>query len=320
VVPENRETGQVESGKARLEKANQGALLTTDIFDNVMRARWLEGQLTLALCEQYMQDERAIPVSNTSGKRKFKNINHWDGVRFVNDMKGPKAEYVIGEQEWKQSNAMASYQALMAVLSQLAGPAPDVVKALLDVVMEMDPDLPLKDKVLRRVRSVTGQRDEEAELTPEEQAQIEQQQAVQKAQFDAQMAMLQADIRKAQATGEKLEADAMAKRLESLYMAAQGAQVLAMAPQITPIADELLKSAGFVDMGGQSVIAPGPMQQHFAQMQAQQQMPDPMPEPMQEAGPPELSIPEPQQADGAMAGIETPAADGIDPSLNQPGV
>ncbi len=127
------------------------------------------------------------------------------------------------------------------------------------------------------------------------------------------MAQLQADIRKAEATGEKLEADAMAKRLESLYMAAQGAQVLAVTPQITPIADELLKSAGFVDMGGQGVIDPAAMPLTPMQDQMQPQMP---PEQMVT----EQAMPELQQADGAMTGIETQASDGVDPSLNQPGV
>ena len=145
-------------------------------------------------------------------------------------------------------------------------------------------------------------------MTPEEQAAQQQQQQMQQAQFEAQMAQLKADIRKAQATGEKLEADAMAKRLESLYMAAQGAQVLAVTPQITPIADELLKSAGFVDMGGQGVIDPAAMPVQPMQDQMQQQMEIEQP------------MPELQQADGAMTGIETAAPDGVDPSLNQPGV
>ena len=155
----------------------------------------------------------------------------------------------------------------------------------------MNPNLPLKDKVLARIRSVTGQRDEDAEITPEEQAAMQEKQAIAKAQFEAQMAQLQADIREAQGRGEKLEADALAKRLESLYMSAQAAQVLAMAPQITPVADELLRSAGFKDVNGPAggVIDVQPEQ----------------------AMPPQPPIPDPVQADGAMQGIESPAADGL---------
>jgi hypothetical protein len=98
---------------------------------------------------------------------------------------------------------------------------------------------------------------------------------------------MDAAIKEAVAKGEKLEAEGMAKRLESLYMAAQAAQVLTMAPQIAPVADELAKSVGFKDMNGQGALN-GPV-------------------PIQQAQP----VPAPMQADGAMAGIQTPNADGI---------
>jgi hypothetical protein len=298
VTPENREqTTNGASGKAILAKADQGSLLTTEVFDNLLRARWLEGTLTLSLVEQYMLEPRSVPVSASSGARKFKQLNQWDGQRFVNDLGGPKAEFIVGEQQWKQSNSMAAFDSLMGVLGQLAGPSPEVVVALLDVVFEMNPNLPLKDKVLKRIRSVTGQQDEDAEVTPEQQAAMQQQQEMQRAQAKAQMDMLLAQVREAQAKGEKLDAETVTKKLEGLYMSAQAAQVLAMAPQITPVADELLKSVGFKDMNGGGVIDP-------SAMPAQ---PMPMDQPQ--------SMPELQQADGAMAGIETPMADGIDPGL-----
>ena len=170
-----------------------------------------------------------------------------------------------------------------------------------DVVFEMNPNLPLKDKVLARIRSVTGQRDEDAEMTPEEQAAMQQKQQAAAAQFEAEMAQLQATIREAQAKGEKLEADAVAKRLEGLYLSAQAAQVLSMAPQITPVADELLKSVGFKDMNGPGVIDPAAM--------PAMQPPAAQPEPMQEP------IPEMQQMDGGMVGSQTPMADGVEQSL-----
>jgi ribosomal protein L16 Arg81 hydroxylase len=188
----------------------------------------------------------------------------------------------------------------MGVLGQLAGSAPNVVVALLDVVFEMHPTLPNKDKVLKRVRGATGMRDEDVEVTPEEQQAQQQQQQVAQAQFEAQMAQFQASIREAEAKGEKLEAEAMAKRLESLYMAAQAAQVLSMAPQISPIADELLKSVGFKDQNGAGVIDPAAQQFSAPEQTIDQQFPDL------------------QQADGSMAGIETQAADGIQ-NLTQPG-
>ena len=176
----------------------------------------------------------------------------------------------------------------------------------------MHPNLPKKETILKRIREVNGQSGSDGKMTPE-QAQAKQQQAqVAQAQFEAQMAQIQADIREANAKGEKLEADAMAKRLESLYLSAQAAQVLVMAPGITPVADELLKSAGFKDMAGQGVIDPNAMPAEPVQDPMQTPMQDPMQTPMQDQMQP---IPEMQQMDGAMVGSETPAPDGVDPSL-----
>jgi hypothetical protein len=241
-----------------------------------------------------------VITPNDNSKYEYARVNkpQPDGT-YLNDITKRKAAFVVGEQAWKQSYAESAFENLMLVMSQLASAAPQVVINLLDVIFEMHPNLPKKEAILKRIRAVNGQTDQSGKITPEQQAQMQQQQAMQQAQFEAQMAQLKADIRKAEASGEKLEADAMAKRLESLYMAAQGAQVLAMAPQITPIADELLKSAGFQDMGGAGVIDPAAIPAQPMQDQMQQ------------------PIPELQQADGAMTGIETQAADGVDPSLNQ---
>ena len=68
-----------------------------------------------------------------------------------------------------------------------------------------------------------------------------------------------------------------------------------VAPQITPVADELLKSVGFKDMNGPGVIDPAAMPQQ--------------PEPMQEP------IPDMQQMDGGMVGSQTPMADGVEQGL-----
>ena len=88
-------------------------------------------------------------------------------------------------------------------------------------------------------------------------------------------------------------------------MSAQAAQVLAVAPGITPIADELLKAAGFKDLNAPGpVIDPAVAQGNLTQS-AQQDYAQP--------------IAPAQQADGAMTGIQTPGADGVrDLPKNQP--
>lgn len=279
----------VIAAKAVLAKQEQGSLLTMELFDNLMFARQMEGEVTLSLAEQFVNQPLTIRLSDEGNKQEYTSINQpqADGT-YLNDITQRKATFVIGEQAWKLSYAEAAFDSLMQVLSQLASSAPQVVVGMLDVVFEMHPNLPRKKQILERIRQVNGQTDPNGKVTPEQEAAKAQQQQVAKAQFEAQMAQLQATIRESQAKGEKLEADAMAKRLEALYMSAQAAQVLSMAPQITPVADELLASVGFKDMNAPN----GPV------IDAQAQPPQPM-------------VPEPQQADGMMQGIETPAADGV---------
>jgi len=302
VTGENRglDTNSI-SGKAVLAKQEQGSLLTMELFDNLLFARQMEGEMVLSLAEQFITEPLTIRLPGEKAGYDYTTINQRqpDGT-YLNDITQRRAHFVVGEQAWKQSFAESAFETLMQVLTQLASAAPQVVVAMLDVVFEMHPNLPRKQVILERIRQVNGQAPLDGKLTPEQEQARAQQQQVAQAQFEMQMAQMQAAIREAQAKGEKLEADAMAKRLEALYMSAQAAQVLAMAPQISPVADELLKSAGFEDRNGQGVIDP------MAQQQAAAVQPGP-------------EIAEAQQTDGALVGmqegIQTPQADGVDPSL-----
>lgn len=199
-------------------------------------------------------------------------------------MTARKAQFVIGEQAWKQSLQQAAFESVMQLLTQLAPTAPQVVAALLDTVFEMA-DIPNKQMVLQRIRQATGMQDPDEKPTPEQQQAKQQQEALAQAQQEAQMAQLKADIQKSNAQGEQLDADRLKKIIESVYMAMQASQVITAQPGVTPVADELLKSAGFVDRNpGMPQV---PMQEPAVQEQ-QEQMPQ-----------------HPMQAVGAMQGIET---------------
>lgn len=303
VTSENRGLDtNATSGRAVLAKQEQGSLITMELFDNLLFARQMEGEMALSLSEQFITQPMTVRVSGDAGRQEYTRINdpQPDGT-YLNDITQRQAHFTVGEQAWKQSFAEAAFEQLMQVMTQLASAAPQIVVNLLDVIFEMHPNLPRKQAILKRIRSVNGQADESGKMTPEQQAEMQQKQQMAQAQFEAQMAQLQAQIREAQAKGEKLEADAMAKRLEGLYLSAQAAQVLMTAPGITPVADELLKSVGFKDMNGQGVIDPAAM----PAMQPPAAQPDPMQEP----------IPDMQQMDGGMAGSQTPMADGVEQSL-----
>ena len=307
VTGENRgETTNATSGKAVIAKQEQGGLLTAELFDNLLLARQMEGELTLSMAEQFVRAPMTIRVAGEGKKVERTKINQpqADGS-YLNDITKMRAHFTVGEQAWKQSYAESAFASLMEVLTQLAAAAPQVVVNLLDVVFEMHPNLPRKKALLERIRAVNGQTDPDGKMTPEqEQAQADNA-AKAKAQYDATMAKIQADIQEAIARGEKLVSDAMKSRLEALYISAQAAQTLVQIPTATPVADELLRSAGFKDAGaGGEVIPPEAVPQ--AADQAPPVDPSMGPQP-----PADGVAPAPQMGQGEAAGIETVAPDGV---------
>jgi len=293
------------SGKAREIRRDQGNVITAEVFDNMLLSRQLEGEMILSLVEQYHTDELTFPASGDGARAKYITVNKDDpshpGQR-LNDITRRQASFVVGESPWQQSMAEAAFDSLMSMSGELAKVAPQVVVAILDILFSIHPSLPKRDQLLARIRSVTGQSDPDERDTPEMQAKKVQEQQIAAMKFEAEVKMLQAEIAKAEATGEKLSAEGMAKRLEALYMAAQAAQVLTMAPAIAPVADELARSVGFKDQAGD-----GALNGQVPQQQPQQ--PQPIP------------VPQPQQADGAlagsMAGAQSPEITGVNPGVPQ---
>ena len=297
----------VTSGKAVLAKQDQGALLTAELFDNLLLGRKIEGMLTLSCVEQYMVHPRTIRVAEGIGKGERLRVNTpMDPPTFdaetgeelvMNDLSARQAEFVVGEQAWKQAYAEAAFESLLEVLSQLATAAPQAVINLLDLVFDMHPNLPKKRQIVQRIRQINGQSDPDAKLTPEEEQAKAEKEAIARKQLELQLRGLEAEVREAEAKGIKLEADAVRERITAIYEAAQAAQVLAAVPQTAPIADELLRSSGAQDLNGQQVLNT-PAQAI----------------PMLPAGQPQAPAGgELMQADGIGAGIQTPAADGVQP-------
>lgn len=310
VTGENRgEKTNAVSGKAVLAKQEQGSLLTAELFDNLLLARQIEGDITLSVAEQHVRAPMTLRVAGDGNRMERTKINvpQADGT-YLNDITARRAHFVVGEQAWKQSYAEAAFAALMEVITQLAAAAPQVVINLLDVVFDMHPNLPKKKALLERIRAVNGQTDPDGKVTPEQQKAMADQQAKARAEYDATMAKLQADIKEAIAKGEKLDAEAMKSRLEALYISAQAAQTLVQIPGATPVADELLRSAGFKDAGGQGqVIPPGAV----PQLTAPEHPPvDPSMGPQPAA---DGTAPPPMMGEGQAAGIETVAPDGVIP-------
>lgn len=311
VSNEEQGFGNEVSGKARDIRKEQGATMTAGIFDMQRMARQIEGEIVLSLAEQYNTEPMTFSVPGEIKKREFVKINqpHPDGSgRVLNDISERTAQFIIGEQAWDQALSQASFEAAMDMLGTLSKTAPQVVVSILDIVFELNPHLPKKARILQRIRQATGMPDPDKGPTPEQLAQNQKKEQMSDAQFQAQLQELLAKVAEAKAKGVKLTAEAFAKQLEGLYMAAEAAQIIALAPQLAPVMDELAKSAGFVDMDGPPLVAP--MAPGATPMQTAAGQPPPQP------GPP---IPPPTGGAGPLVGhemgIHTPQPDGIRPGV-----
>jgi hypothetical protein len=208
------------SGKAILAKQEQGGLLTAEIFDNLLLAFQLQGELKLALIEQFWTADKAIRILGSRGTMEWLQLNHEqpDGS-ILNDITSRKADFVVGEQDYRLSMRLAMFDTLANLVAQLP---PDIAVQFLDLLVELG-DVPEKEEFLRRIRQLNGHVDPDAQLTPEQQA---AQQAAQqaKAQADAvaqRMIELEAQEREA-SIADKL-ASAEAKRAEAQLKLAQPA-------------------------------------------------------------------------------------------------
>lgn len=299
----------ITAGVALKAKAEQGGQLTAELFDNLLFARQLEGELTLSLIEQFYTEPKIFSITGERTKRDYTRINQPDpanpGQR-LNDVTARQAKFIIGEQAWKQSLQQAAFESLMQLMAQLAPSAPQIVMGLLDTVFELA-DIPNKRVILQRIRQITGQNDPDEPMSPEQQQASNQQKQIAQKQLEAQMAQLDADIAKAKATGNNLDAKSLETTMKALYVAMQAAQVIATVPQVTQIADELLKSGGFKDRNG-GLVAEPPMMPPVMQEPMQEPMQKPMQEPMQE----------PMLGDGAASGIQTATGvDNLQPNYQQ---
>ena len=312
VTDENLGRGPAsQSGIAIERKQDQGSLTTGELFDNRLLATKIAGQLRLSHIEQFMTQAKAIRIVGEGRPMEWLEINtvNPDTGEVVNDLTAQEADFIVSEQDYRESYARAALEQMMELLGNIATYAPQVVMAVLDLVVD-SAEIKNKDEWITRIRKLNGQRDPTKAITAEEQA---------KAFADAQkqalmdkMAMRELELNLDKLAKEvgKLDADAIAQRVQGMMTALQAAQVIAVAPAIAPVADEISRGAGFKDQQGEDPNLPHPA----APMQPEQPMQPPpgaMQDPMQA---PAEAMP-PQGAPQPMAPMESPPMGNVPPVI-----
>ena len=293
-----RDTGAT-SGIAVQKKSEQGSVLTAEIFDNLLMARQLEGEITLSLIEQYYNQPKVFSITGERSKREYVRINERDPVsgHILNDVTARRANFIIGEQNWKQALQQAAAESMMDLLQQLAPTSPEVVTSLLDVAVELF-DLPNKTLVLQRIRAVTGMTDPNETPTPEEDAQRQENQRKKDQADQLEVDRVTAELENLRAKTKDIIAAAVKKGTETAYAAMQAGQVIATMPQVAPIADSVMMEAGHQSPN------PGGDDPNFPVPSVAQQPKVDFPTNTSPMLPATAGV-------GEMAGIETQRADGV---------
>jgi len=210
VTDENmgRQTNAV-SGIAIQSRQNQGSLVTAEIFDNLRLGIQLQGELQLSLVEQFYDEPKKMRITGTRGQTRFIQINQpqidpeTGEDMTLNDITESQADFIVDEQDFRESIRMAMFETLMNLCGQLP---PEVTLNILDLVIELS-DVPGKDEIVKRIRKLNGQVDPDHQEDPNVQAELQarQEQEAQQAQLEQQM--IQGTLEEQAAKIKKLLAD-----------------------------------------------------------------------------------------------------------------
>lgn len=240
-------SGNATSGRQeqmQIEQSNQSLAV---MMDNFRQARTLIGeQLMSLIIEDMGNDQQAILVEGdalTPARHIVVNkpeVDEDTGITYLsNDIQ--RTTLTVALEEVPSTNAYRGQQ-LNAMSEAVKSLPPQFQAAVLPFMMSLM-DIPKKDQVIEAVKQAQQQQ------TPEQiQQQIQQavQEALTKAQIDLKTKELELKQLKSQSEIKQIEANAVKLGVESAYSAMQAGSQIAQIPQIAPVADEVMRSAGYV--------------------------------------------------------------------------
>ena len=233
-VPDAMEgiTANGESGVAVQSRQFAAQQRLAVVLDNLRYSRMLLAQHVLELVQQYYDDPRILRITDQdprTGKPVSTPvpINQYDQQQgtFLNDLTIGEYDVVVSETPIAVTFDNSQMQQLLDL--RKAGvniPDPAMVKAS---------TLTNKSEIAEEIA------ENKPEPDPLDQAK-------------ANAANAQATLFQAQAS--KTQADKVQSGVTSMFSATQAAQVIAQIPQTAPLADELLRSAGFVDQDAPPIV------------------------------------------------------------------
>lgn len=203
-----RQTNAV-SGEAIKARQMQGSVSTTEPFDNLRYAIQTQGEKQLSLVEQFYTEAKVVRLTGARGALEWIKVNQPEmqpdgSVRYINDITASMADFVVSEQDYAGTLRQVMFDGITAMAQRLP---PEVSLRLFIIAMEFS-DLPNKDEISDAFRRITGERDPNKKMTPEEALQAEQQLQAQAEALQMQREAAALALEEQRAKVQKLNAEA----------------------------------------------------------------------------------------------------------------
>lgn len=239
-------TGTATSGRQEQLQIEQSNQSLATIMDNFRQARTQVGELLMSMLIEDMGNQQqavivqgdAITPERTIVINKPEVDPHTGMVYLSNDIQ--RTQLMVALEDVPSTNSYRGQQ--LNAFSEAVKSLPAEYQAVMLPFMVSLMDIPNKEKVIEAVKGV------QQTPTPE---QIKQQQnaaiqdALAKAGNDIKLRELQLKERKADSEIREIDARSVQIGVQAAYAAMQGGAQVAQIPQVAPIADEIMRSAGY---------------------------------------------------------------------------
>ena len=256
--------GAATSGVGINSLIEQTTVMLSEITDNYAFSRRQVRELLFSLVkEDLIEQETRVPIKR-NGKKEIIVINQrvvdpQTGEQTIaNDVKS--VDYNVAMNE-VPNTASFKQQQLQVLIDTIKGLPPNIQAIAVPTMLKLT-DAPDKEEMAEAVQKMVGMGG--PKLTEEQQAAAEQQAA----QEQAEVAMLQkrlavanaelaeAKVDQAKASAHKTSVESIAQMVTAMYSAMQSGQIVATVPQVAPVADKILESAGYQDADIQAPAQP----------------------------------------------------------------
>ena len=282
-----------QSGIAITSLAEQSTQSLADLYDNFRTARTEVGELLLSMIvEDMIGNPETVIIKGhavNEDKQIQLNVSKHDpetGMQYLdNDI-----ERTLVQVDLEEVPSTPSFRAqqLNALSEAFKSAPPEYQKIMMPYLFQLM-DVPNRQQIIEAIKNI--------DATPtQEQIQQQIQQAVQDALQKAQIDLKNRDL---DIKERGVNSQAVKVGVEAAYAAMQAGQVIAQMPQVAPIADAVMQSAGY-QASNPAGVDPNYPHPNVAVPPVQQSNPNPI-----------LPAPSATPGIGEMRGIETQRPDGV---------